>query len=130
MSRGRVILLEDDPALKGVLQEALASEQLEVLMCDSYEALRSAAATRQADIALADYWGSAHQALDESARDEVQELGQLLPVILLTGRSWAVNLTPESLGLRAIVRKPFDLNELLEIVEQVLQSTRPPPSAS
>jgi hypothetical protein len=46
--------------------------------------------------------------------------------VLLTGRSWAVGTTPEELGLRAIVHKPFDLNDLIETVNAILQ----PPASS
>jgi DNA-binding NtrC family response regulator len=122
MSRGRVLLLEDDLALCGLLEEALASEELDVHTCDSFESLRAAAQARSGDVVVADFWGGAHRALDDVARQQLEELGQLLPVVLLTGRSWAVGTTPDQLGVRAIVHKPFDLNELIETVNQILQS--------
>ena len=125
MSRGRVLLLEDDLALCGLLEEALASEDLEVLTRDSYESLYGAAQARLGDVVVADFWGGAHRALDEVARQQLEDLGRLLPVILLTGRSWAVGTTAEQLGVRAIVHKPFDLNDLIETVAQILQSTPP-----
>jgi DNA-binding response OmpR family regulator len=122
MSRGRVLLLEDDVALSGLLEEALASEDLQVLSRDSFESLFSAAQARSGDVVVADFWGGAHRALDDVARQQLRELGQLLPVVLLTGRSWAVATTAEELGVRAIVHKPFDLNELIETVDGILQS--------
>lgn len=126
MSRGRVLLLEDDLALCGLLEEALASEHLEVLSCDSFESLFKAAQARSGDVVVADFWGGAHRALDDVARQQLRELGQLLPVVLLTGRSWAVGTTAEELGVRAIVHKPFDLNDLIETVNGILQA---PPSS-
>jgi DNA-binding response OmpR family regulator len=126
MSRGRVLLLEDDLALCGLLQEALASEDLEVLSCDSFESLFAAAQAGSGDVVVADFWGGAHRALDDVARQQLRELGELLPAVLLTGRSWAVGTTPEELGLRAIVHKPFDLNDLIETVNAILQ----PPASS
>ena len=122
MSRGRVLLLEDDLALCGLLEEALASEELDVQTRDSYESLYEAAVTHQGDVIVADFWGGAHRALDDLARQQLQELGRLLPVVLLTGRSWAVGTTAEQLGVRAIVHKPFDLNDLIETVNQILHS--------
>lgn len=127
MTRGRVLLLEDDLALCGLLEEALASEDLDVLTRDSFDALYAAAEARAGDVVVADFWGGAHRALDDVARQQLRELGQLLPVVLLTGRSWAVGTTAQELGVRAIVHKPFDLNELIETVNQILQS---PPSSS
>jgi DNA-binding response OmpR family regulator len=41
-------------------------------------------------------------------------------VILLTGRSWAADMTATELGVRALIRKPFDLDNLLQTVEGVL----------
>ena len=122
MSRGRVLLLEDDLALCGLLEEALASEELEVVTYDSFQSLHAAALARQGDVVVADFWGGAHRALDEVARQQLEDLGRLRPVILLTGRSWAVGTTAEQLGVRAIVHKPFDLNDLIETVNQILQS--------
>src|SRR5438067_1237419 len=123
MSRGRVLLLEDDLALCGLLEEALASEELEVVTCDSFEALSAAARERTGDVIVADFWGGAHRALDDVARQQLHDLGALLPVVLLTGRSWAVGTTADELGVRAIVHKPFDLNELIDTVNQILHST-------
>jgi DNA-binding NtrC family response regulator len=126
MSRGRVLLLEDDLALCGLLEEALASEELEVLTVDSFESLHHAATAHEGDVVVADFWGGAHRALDDVAREQLRDLGQRLPVVLLTGRSWAVGTTAEQLGVRAIVHKPFDLNDLIETVNQILQ----PPASS
>jgi DNA-binding NtrC family response regulator len=126
MSRGRVLLLEDDLALCGLLEEALASEDLEVVTCDSFESLSGAAEARSGEVVVADFWGGAHRALDDLARGQLRDLGQLLPVVLLTGRSWAVGTTADELGVRAIVHKPFDLNDLIETVNRILQS--PPTS--
>jgi DNA-binding NtrC family response regulator len=127
MPRGRVLLLEDDLALRGLLEEAFTLEELEVTIRDSFEGLRAAAEAGAGDIIIADFWGSAQQVLDETARTQMRELAQLAPVVLLTGRSWATTTTPGELWVKAIIRKPFDLNHLLETVRRILQS---PPSAS
>jgi DNA-binding NtrC family response regulator len=41
-------------------------------------------------------------------------------VVLLTGRSWAAETNAEELGVRALIRKPFDLDHLLQTVERAL----------
>jgi DNA-binding response OmpR family regulator len=119
MSR-RVLLLEDDLALRGLLREALAAEGFEVIMLDSFTALREAAARKQGDIVLADFWGGGQRTLLDDDRREIAELGSLLPVVLLTGRTWASSTSAEELGARGLMRKPFDLDELLRMIEQVL----------
>jgi|ERR671930_1093903 DNA-binding NtrC family response regulator len=120
MSRGRVLLLEDDPALRGLLEEALTSEGLEVQVCDSFAALQASAAAGGGDLVVADFWGGAQRELDEPAREQMRELSRLLPVVLLTGRTWAVGASAESVGVRSLIRKPFDLGDLLEAVDEAL----------
>jgi DNA-binding response OmpR family regulator len=121
MTRGRVLLLEDDPALSGLLLEVLALEDFDVVRCDSYEEILRAAADEQGDIIVADFWGGSQRTLDDHGRQEIQALTALRPVILLTGRTWAGETTASELGARALMRKPFDLDHLLKAIEAVLQ---------
>lgn len=121
MSNDRVLLLEDDLALRGLLIEALEAEQYVVLACESFEQLNTAAAAHDADVVVADFWGSGQRTLSDHDRRQIRELGELLPVVLLTGRSWAADLTADELGARALIRKPFDLDHLLATLEDVLR---------
>jgi DNA-binding response OmpR family regulator len=116
----RALLLEDDLALRELLLEALGGEGFEVSACDNFEQVREAAARGAADIVLADFWGGSQRTLPESDRQEIRELCSYLPVVLLTGRTWAADTTAEELGARALIRKPFDLDELLDTVETTL----------
>ncbi|MBV9599161.1 MAG: response regulator [Chloroflexi bacterium] len=120
MARRRALLLEDDAALRNLLLEAFASEDIEVRTCDTFEQVRTAAAHAEADIVVADFWGGSQRTLPQSDRDDIRELCSYLPVILLTGRTWAAEVSAEELGARALVRKPFDLDDLLHAVERVV----------
>jgi DNA-binding response OmpR family regulator len=121
MSRGRVLLLEDDLALRGLLQEVLGLEGFDVIACESYDEVRQSAADGRGDIIVADFWGGAQRTLNQSGREQIGVLAGLLPVVLLTGRSWASDTTAAELGARALMRKPFDLDDLLKAIESVLQ---------
>jgi DNA-binding response OmpR family regulator len=121
MSRGRVLLLEDDLALRGLLHEVLGLEGFDVVACESYDEIRQAAANERGDIIVADFWGGAQRTLNQAGRDQIHALAGLLPVVLLTGRSWASETTAAELGARALMRKPFDLDDLLKAIESVLQ---------
>jgi two-component system nitrogen regulation response regulator GlnG len=125
MLRRRAILLEDDPALRDLLVEALTGEGFDVHASDSFDEARQAAARREADIVVADFWGGSQRTLPDSDRDEIRELCSYLPVILLTGRSWAADTTAEELGARALIRKPFDLDDLLRTVEAAVPDRQP-----
>ena len=120
MSRRRALLLEDDPALRDLLIEAFTGEAFDVLACHDIGDLRSAAVRGDADIVVADFWGGSQRTLPDRERDEIRELCSYLPVILLTGRSWAADITAEELGARGLIRKPFDLDLLLQTVEAAL----------
>jgi DNA-binding NtrC family response regulator len=124
MMRGRVLLLEDDLALRGLLQEALLGEDFEVRPSDSFEELRQRAAEREADLVIADFWGGSQRTLPDDERAEIVELCALMPVVLLTGRTWAADTTAAELGARALMTKPFDLEDLLQTVERVLAETQ------
>jgi two-component system nitrogen regulation response regulator GlnG len=116
MARRRALLLEDDPALRDLLREALAGEGIEVRTCDSFDELCRAAARREADLVIADFWGDSQRTLPGSDRADIRALASYLPLILLTGRTWASETSAEELGAHALIRKPFDLDELLGTV--------------
>jgi DNA-binding NtrC family response regulator len=120
MARRRALLLEDDPALRDLLLEAFASEHIEVRTCDTFEEVRDAAARRDADVVIADFWGGSQRTLPDSDRSDIRELCSYLPVILITGRTWASETSAEELGAHALVRKPFDLDDLLHTVSEVV----------
>ncbi|HET6318784.1 MAG TPA: response regulator [Chloroflexota bacterium] len=121
MSRARVVILEDDVALRGLLQEVLQLEDFEVIVCDSFEQVLEAASGQRADLIVADFWGGPQRSLSDTGRQQIRELGRLLPVILVTGRTWAAEITAEELGARALIRKPFDLEDLLKAIDAGVQ---------
>jgi two-component system nitrogen regulation response regulator GlnG len=125
MTRGRVLLLEDDRALRGLLQEALTIEGFNVTTCETFQEIRDAAQKHEADIIVADFWGGSQRTLPDNERQEIVQLGSFLPVVLLTGRTWAADVTAGELGARAVIRKPFDLDNLLSAVDMALNSHQP-----
>jgi two-component system, NtrC family, nitrogen regulation response regulator GlnG len=120
MARHRALLLEDDVALRDLLLEAFVGEDIDVRICDSFTEVREAAKRREADIVVADFWGGSQRTLPQSDREDIRELASYLPVILLTGRTWAAETTAEELGALALIRKPFDLDDLLRTVEEAV----------
>ena len=120
MDRRRALLLEDDVALRELLLEAFDGEDIEVVICESFVEVREAARRREADIVVADFWGGSQRTLPQSDRDDIRELASYLPMILLTGRTWAADTTAEELGARALLRRPFDLDDLLRTIESTV----------
>ena len=120
MPHRRALLLEDDAALRELLQEAFATEAIEIRTCESFSEVRDAAARGEANLVIADFWGGSQRTLPQRDREDIRELCSYVPVILLTGRTWASEMTAEELGAHALIRKPFDLDELLRIVEAAI----------
>jgi DNA-binding response OmpR family regulator len=120
MTGDRVLLLEDDTALRGLLLEALVGEGFNVRACESFSEIRDAAARGDGDLVVADFWGGSQRSLPENERSQIRDLCTFAPVVLLTGRSWAADTNAQDLGVRALIRKPFDLDNLLLTVERVL----------
>jgi DNA-binding response OmpR family regulator len=123
MMRGRVLLLEDDLALRALLRDALDGEGFDVRTFDHFPQLLAeveSAAHRRGEIVVADFWGQGQHILPDAERQELRALGALLPLVLLTGRAWAADISPREVGARALIHKPFDLENLLQTVEHVL----------
>lgn len=120
MTRGRVLLLEDDLALRGLLMEALGGEEFEVTPCETFAETRERAGERQADLVIADFWGGSQRTLPDNERQEILDLCRLLPVILLTGRTWAAEISADELNAQALIRKPFDLDDLIQTIDRAL----------
>jgi DNA-binding NtrC family response regulator len=125
MTARRVLLLEDDLALRALLVEALTGEGFTVRSCDSFDCLRAAASQGEADIVVADFWGGSQRTLPDDERKEISDLCAVVRVVLLTGRSWANDVSATELGVRALIRKPFDLDHLLDSVETALADAYP-----
>jgi two-component system, NtrC family, nitrogen regulation response regulator NtrX len=120
----RVLVLEDDAELRGVLCEVLQDEGFEVATCDSYAALRGGVAQAGSTIVLADFWGVSHAELSSAERDEIRELGGQVRTILLTGRAWISSVDAADLNLICILPKPVVLDDLIAQIRRCLTLAR------
>ena len=122
MRDGRTILVvEDDPELRGLIAEILADEGYAVLEAgDGREALRIARRSGPAAI-LADQGLPGLSGLELLERLRAGPATRRIPVILLSG------LEPDRGGPRpdGVLLKPFDLDALLAHVERVLRAGAP-----
>jgi DNA-binding response OmpR family regulator len=119
----RVLVVEDDPTLRLVIQDNLGAEGYEVDV-----AADGACAVRQARAAMPDLI-----ILDLSLPDcdgfdlfPILRLGGQIPIIILTARSQqAEKLSGLHLGADDYITKPFDMEELMARVRAVLRRARP-----
>ncbi len=119
----RVLVVEDDPTLRLVIQDNLASEGYDVdLAADGATAIRQARATTPdliiLDLTLPDCDGLA-------VLPTLRQGGQI-PIIILTARSQQPEkLSGLRLGADDYITKPFDMEELLARIRAVLRRARP-----
>lgn len=119
MSPTRVLVVEDDPSVRGLLQTLLTAEGYDVVTAsDGLAGLVKAAATKPAlmllDLMMPDLGGV--RVLEE-VRDD-PELADT-PVIVVTGKVDAVPGMRDLLGEDHVFVKPFAVAELLARVAAV-----------
>ncbi len=119
MSAVKVLVVEDDPSVRGLLQTLLSAEGYEVATAsDGLAGLVKAAASPPAlvllDLMMPDLGGV--RVLEEMREDP--ELADI-PVIVVTGKIDAVPSMRELLGEDNVFLKPFAVGELLARVGDV-----------
>ncbi len=119
MSATRVLVVEDDPSVRGLLHTLLSAEGYDVVTAsDGLAGLVKAAATRPAlmllDLMMPDLGGV--RVLEE-VRDD-PELADT-PVIVVTGKVDAVPGMRDLLGDDHVFVKPFAVAELLARIAEI-----------
>jgi two-component system phosphate regulon response regulator OmpR len=117
MDSGRVLIVDDDAEIRGMLAEYLASHGFEVATAESGTAMREALARGTPDVVLLDVRlpGEDGLALARFLRERY-ELG----IIMVTAAGEVVDrIVGLEMGADDYVAKPFDLRELLARVKSV-----------
>src|SRR6266849_210659 len=119
----RVLVVEDDPTLRLVIQDNLGSEGYEVdVAADGARAVRQAQAAVP-DLIVLDLTLPHCDGLD--LLPPLRQRGQVTIIILTARSQQAEKLKGLSLGADDYMTKPFDPEELLARIRAVLRRTRP-----
>jgi two-component system nitrogen regulation response regulator NtrX len=116
---GTILLVEDEPLVRDLLEAILTDDGHDVRVFVSYEQILRAACEDSDALVIADFWGLSHQDLDDDERQQVVAIARTVPTIVVTGRTWAQTITAEELGLVALLRKPFDIDEMATLVSDI-----------
>src|SRR3954470_22604681 len=117
-----VALYEDDVGIRTLLLDLLEGEGFATTVCASLLEVHQAAC-KDARVAVVDSWGASYQTLEAGERDQIRALARLIPTILLSGRTWAEQVNADELSLVALVKKPFDIEELLRYIRPFVTSS-------
>jgi DNA-binding NtrC family response regulator len=121
----RIYVFEDESNLRELLTELLVEELgADVEACASLDDLKRRCAEQRPDLVVADFWGTSHLELSSVERSEINELAALAPLVLVSGRNWAIEAEPDELGVAALVPKPLDFDGFLAVLRSTLALER------
>ncbi len=119
--RKRILVVEDDTEVATLLPNVLANYQYDVEMADDLSVLQ-ASREHLPDLILLDLFMPSVSG-DEAAQ-RLQALPETadIPIVLMSGARDVAQRAAQ-LGAAGYLRKPFDLDDLLAIVERVVERT-------
>jgi len=133
--KDRVLLVDDDEEIARLLVDCLTAEGYAVIINKDAraEAVQAAVATQQPDCILLD--GGAGSGYGESWTTAALMARRTppIPTIMFTAYVEAVaeakantSARSQAAGLTAVLSKPFDLSDLLSVVEEAVRRSREP----
>jgi CheY-like chemotaxis protein len=113
----KILVIEDDPAIRMVLETALLLDGYEVeVHKNALEGLTSMQSGMIPDLVLTDLIMSVMdgRTLIKTMRDDAQL--QNIPAVIITGCIPKQEVLPEADQFQGLLIKPFDIGDLLELV--------------
>jgi DNA-binding response OmpR family regulator len=120
--KATILIVDDEPDLREVLEEYFAAQGYTALSADSASAARALAAEHAVDIALLDIAMPGEDGLS-LARHLRERYGQLAIIMLTSAGTVVDRIVGLEIGADDYVTKPFDPRELLARVKSVLRRT-------
>jgi CheY-like chemotaxis protein len=121
MLRGRILVVEDDPAIATVVEETLTAEAYEVVHTGAASALRLARELRP-DVILTDYAMPDMDGAEISRRLRADPTTAGIPIILMSAHPPAVR---PPMPVDAELTKPFDLEAMSAVVARCTDTMSP-----
>jgi FixJ family two-component response regulator len=126
-SRGQVLLLEPNTALRSAVLTILAAERFEAEAVDSLDQALSQGLNSERTVVLV-AWQSMQGLLAEEHRHHLVDISRRARLVVMVPRRWAKLLDATDLRscVTALIAKPFQADELIETLEMALaQSVEP-----
>ncbi len=126
----RILIIDDDPSVLDVLGKILLLDGHRVeKVSDGRSALRAVAA-RPPDLVITDIYMPEMDGIEILV--SLAEVGPHIPVIAISGGAWGdtefVLEDASQLGAAATLAKPFEVDEVRDVVREVLgRGASPPP---
>lgn len=113
----RVLVADDDPAIRNLLVYNLQAEGLEVEAVDNGGAVRAAALAMEPDLIVLDVMMPEQDGLSALRALREDPATEAIPVVLLTAKATDAEVWEGwEAGADYYITKPFDIDELLHFV--------------
>jgi len=119
----RILIIDDDPAIRLLYQEELLEEGYEVISRDGGNGVLRFIAEQRPDLILLELKLGSRNGLD--VLQDIRKDSWSIPVILLTAHP-AFKLDPKSVSAHAYVTKTSDMTGLKQQIEKCLNAPDPP----
>lgn len=124
MSAARILVVDDEADIRGLLQEILSEEGYEVEVAADASQARAARATQVPDLVLLDIWMPDTDGISLLREWSVTD-GYDCPVVMMSGHGTVETAVEATrLGAFDFVEKPLSLTKLLRTVERALDAGR------
>jgi response regulator RpfG family c-di-GMP phosphodiesterase len=115
----RILLVDDDPALRTLLRTTFEVADVEVSEADSAESARRKIRVARPDVIVLDVKMPGMSGLEFCAELKEAPKTKDIPIVLLTGSDGDTSAAAKRAGADAFVRKPFSPLELLSVAERL-----------
>ena len=115
----RILLVDDDPALRTLLRTTFEVADVEVVEADGADAARRRIRTARPDVIVLDVNMPGTTGLELCEELKGDPRTHDIPIILLTGSTGGTTAAAKRVGAEAFVRKPFSPLELLSVAERL-----------
>jgi ribonuclease P protein subunit RPR2 len=116
----RVLVVDDDLGLRGLLRTTLEGIDLEVREAENARQARAAVAGERPDLIVLDVRLPETDGLTFCRELKADRGTSDIPVVILTGTDFGTSEAAEAAAADAFLRKPFSPLELLSVVERLL----------
>ncbi len=126
MTSARILVVDDEPDIRGLVKEILEEEGYAVTTAESAAAAREARRGQRPDLVLLDIWMPDLDGI--SLLREWNERGGLpCPVIMMSGNELATEqFYAQRIGADDFMKKPFSRSEVFMRIEKMLGPDRIP----
>jgi len=115
----RILLVDDDPALRTLLRTTFEVADVDVVEAESAEAARRRIRAARPDVIVLDVNMPGTTGLELCVELKGDPATSEIPIILLTGSVGGTSAAAKRAGADAFVRKPFSPLELLAVAERL-----------